>query len=418
MKKFNTQNFLDNKKVVIILSLLIAIITWVVISVTVNPDQSMTISDIPVTIPMEKSAAEAQGLSVISGGDAKVSVMVRGKRYKVGALKPGSFKAVADISNVTAAGEYTLKISVTKVNDDSDYNIISVSSETVKVRFDHLIEKEIPLEAQAEGIKAKDGYILDTVYAMNDEITLKGPQSDIEKVARAVVVTDRKETISQSLTTDGELVLYDAENKKLELQYVTHEPDQLQLTVSISQRKTLPLSIKFSNIPDGMTEKTLKYTISPSTIEVTGASEVISNVTEINLGFVDFRKIDVGSSFTFQIPLPAGFTNVKDVKTATVKFETDDFVSKNFTVNGVKVVNPPDGYNVTLDTQKFTVKIVGTQAAMNVITDTDLVAVVDFSEITVTSGQFKTPIKITIPGQSEPCWAVGVYEALVTAREK
>lgn len=414
-KKRNIGNLLDNKKFVIILSLIIAIITWTVIAVTVNPDQSVTIENIPVTISLDKSAAKEQGLDVIWGDDATVSVLVRGRRYKVGALTAANFQAVADVSNVTSAGEYDLNVSVTKVSDDPDYEIVSNQSLTIRARFDHVVSQEFPLYAQANGISAQDGFILDNVYATTDSVTLTGPQSDIERVASVAVVSDRNETISQSMTIDGELVMYDADGNAVDLPYVSYEPTKLQLTVSVSMHKTIPLTIRFNNIPDGLSEDTLKYTITPSTVEVAGSSEAISNVAEINLGFVDFRNIDVGSSFTFNIGLPAGFTNVQNVTTATVKFETDDYVSKTFTVNEVNTVNPPDGYSVQVDTQSLNVKIVGTAAVMESLTAQDIVAAVDFAEVTVSSGQFRAPIKITIPGQSEPCWAVGEYEALVTA---
>ncbi len=414
-KKRNIGNLLDNKKFVIILSLIIAIITWTVIAVTVNPDQSVTIENIPVTISLDKSAAKEQGLDVIWGDDATVSVLVRGRRYKVGALTTANFQAVADVSNVTSAGEYDLNVSVTKVSDDPDYEIVSNQSLTIRARFDHVVSQEFPLYAQANGISAQDGFILDNVYATTDSVTLTGPQSDIERVASVAVVSDRNETISQSMTIDGELVMYDGDGNAVDLPYVSYEPTKLQLTVSVSMHKTIPLTIRFNNIPDGLSEDTLKYTITPSTVEVAGSSEAISNVAEINLGFVDFRNIDVGSSFTFNIGLPAGFTNVQNVTTATVKFETDDYVSKTFTVNEVNTVNPPDGYSVQVDTQSLNVKIVGTAAVMESLTAQDIVAAVDFAEVTVSSGQFRAPIKITIPGQSEPCWAVGEYEALVTA---
>ena len=77
-RSFNLSKLMDNSKFLKILSCVIAILAWFVVTTTVDPNQSSVIRDVPLTIDLSGTPAAAQQLSVIEGGDQKISIKVEG----------------------------------------------------------------------------------------------------------------------------------------------------------------------------------------------------------------------------------------------------------------------------------------------------------------------------------------------------
>jgi YbbR domain-containing protein len=237
-------------------------------------------------------------------------------------------------------------------------------------------------------------------------------------ITRAVVFTDKEATIDESMTTDGELALYDKDNKKLDLKYLHADTEKFQLTIPVLKRKTIPLKLEFTNAPEGFPVDELQYKLSNTSVEFAGIGDVIDNVSEVNIGPVNFRKLDIGSSFKFDVPLTNGFLNVENVDKVLVTFDTKKFSSKLFTVTNLQIQNAPANYALTIGTKSvYNVKIVGPKATIESLTVKDIVGKIDMSDIKVSTGQYTVPVKLSVPKKGT-VWAVGEYSAIVSAKPK
>lgn len=423
MKKnnFNLGKLFDSNAFVRVFAIVLGIITWAVITITINPNQSITVSNVNVKINVgSSSAAGTLGLSVIEQDITSAGVNVYGKRYKVGNLTSDDFTITADISAVNAPGEYTIPLTAKAKENDEDYSVNSVSPASVKVRFDYLSTVEIPLEADAPNITAKDSFVKDEAYASAEKIKISGPQNDVDKIARAVVTTDKKDTISQTLVTDGKLVLYDEDNNVLELNSLTYEPETFTITVPILKQKTLALKFDYRNAPADFPLDNLKYTMSSSTLKVTASTEAIDNIKELHLGYIDLRTLDIGSRYDFDIVLPSGFKSLEDVSKVTVKFDKTGLSSKRFNINKFNVINAPDEYDVSMVTKSLSnVKIVGGKDVIDKLSSRDLVASIDLlNDAQITQeGQLSVPVQISA-ADGKFAWAVGEYNVVINAVQK
>lgn len=418
MIKFNTGKLLDNDRFLKILSLVLAIIAWVVVAIVVNPNQSITVKDIKVKIPLTDTTAATKGLDIVEGGDQTVDVLVRGKRYKVGALKADDFTAIADATAVTAAGEFKLDVSVSKASPSEEYEIVSVSPSKISVRFDRVVSKQWLVEAVAENVKVAEGFVRSQPYTDPEQITVKGPESDVAKIGKIEARVSTSETLNQSFTTESDLIVYDKDGKKLDLKSITLEPSTCKVTIPVSKTKSMPVKFEYKNVPDNFPIDELKYTMSTNSINVSAPSDAIDNVQEISLGQIDFRNIDIGSEFSLEVGLPAGFINVDSVNEVKVKFNNTNFTSKSLTLSSFSIVNIPSNFTVKPVTKRLNkVKIIGPPSVIAGITAQDVVAKADLLDVQVSTGQVTVPLKISLPNKGL-VWAVGEYNIIVSASPK
>lgn len=421
MKKIDFDKLFDNNILVRVSSLIIAIVVWFTIIITSNPDQKKTIDNISVTIPISDSTAGNMGLEVVTGGSQKVKVSLNGKRYKVGNLTAKDIIVKADVSKIKSAGTYNLKLTASQKKSDDDYDFVSISPSTIKVRFDYVVSADYTVEAEAPNVTAKDNFIKENAYPSTEKITLKGAQSDIERVKRAVLISDKKVSISKTLIIDNpKLILLDKENKEVDQSAITYSPDNLQITVPILKQKIFNLTFGYKNIPDDFPIDELNYTMSKSTLKVMAASEAIGNVKELNIGYIDLRTVDIGSKFVLEIGLPSGFVNLENTKKVTVKFEKSGFSTKTFNIETFAIKNKPEDYDVSVATKILSnVKIVGKRSIVETLKAKEILASIDLkTDVQITqAGQINAPIKLSVPGKGL-VWAVGEYSAVLNAVKK
>ena len=141
----------------LIYSAVIAIFAWFLISVTIYPTTPKTIRDIPLTISLAGTAAEENGLSIITKDldQVTVTVTITGSRSQIGSFTADNLVAEAVIpKNITEAGEYTLSILVTNPEGVS-FTVDSQSPKTIDVTFDRIQTiHDIPVQANLPNVRA------------------------------------------------------------------------------------------------------------------------------------------------------------------------------------------------------------------------------------------------------------------------
>ena len=91
-------------------SVVLAVIAWLVISMTLYPSIPKNIHNIPLSIDLTGTAAAENGLSLISCDVETVDVKILGNRAQVGNLNEDNLKARIVADNITSTGTKTLSI--------------------------------------------------------------------------------------------------------------------------------------------------------------------------------------------------------------------------------------------------------------------------------------------------------------------
>ncbi|MBR5496071.1 MAG: hypothetical protein IKV58_01645 [Oscillospiraceae bacterium] len=416
MKKIDFKNLFESKRFVKVFSVLLAILAWLIVVLTIDTETTATIKQVPVQINLEDTVAQSLGLEPIEGAEQYVNVLVRGKRYVVGALKPDDITATVSLGNVIEPGKYTFSVHTSETVESLDYSIVTTTPKTIGVAFDRMKTKKMPIEVETNDISVRDEYILEKAYASTTSVSLHGPEADIDLIDRVVATTDVSGVLEKTVIQPAQIKYFDAENKELSLPKVTTTPDNIEITIPVFKQKTLPLQIQFTNVPTSFPIEAIRYTLSETEILVAAPIDA-TDISALDVGFIDFREFDINKDYSFNVTLPNGYLNLSNLKTVDVKFNFIGYSSKNVTVNSSLIKNTPSGYTVTAQNNPLDVKLYGPSASLNSLRNEDIVVEVDLANTNIKAGSQKVPAKVYVTGE-KAIWAVGQYDVMITATEK
>ena len=406
----------ENNKFVVLLSIVIAIIAFFVIKITEFPETTTVVKNVPVTIDLTGTAAERADLSIIGDTEYAVDVTLKGQRYLIGNLTAEDIQIRAKTAVVTEADTYALELEIVNPMEAVIYEL---TPQTVTVTFDTIVSREIAVTAETGDLTVPEGFIQETPFTQPDKVTIKGPKADVERIVTCVAKADISGKLEETTVKKGELSFYDKDNNKLEFGNVlAYTPQSVDVTVPVYKQKTVPLTVDFTNVPDGFPIDKLNYKLSQTQITIATPNNAVDGISELSLGSIDFRKVDIGSVITMDVTLPSSYRNVSNLNQVTVEFPSSGMSSKTVTLTDLKLANVPSNYAVSLITNRLNrVKIVGQEGIVKSITAQDIIATIDLLNTTVTKGQFSVPVKISIPNKGL-VWAAGEYNAVIRATEK
>ncbi len=466
-------DWLFDKRVLVILSVVISVVFWFYITLNVSPNETKTFADVPVTI--DNSAIEAKGLelldiidtSVLGDKTYTVPVEVEGNRYSLTQIDKEDISVVAQLTNVieNQPNNYTLTLKVTCTN--SLYNVTVKSTvESITVKLDVMTEKSYTIKTKTNSTATteNESYSMESpgTYIGNEkisEVKITGPQAVMNRISKVEVFAEGAQNLTQTTDfNDGSFMLYDENSVRIsgsDLDYVTVTAVEEQyenvpistaaVTVRVPLRinATAKLSVLFdeSKVGSGFNWNKLKrhITVTPSSefgikyspdIDREDAANDIVNSLEQKTGRIDLSSITPENNVyreTITLPLGVELTgglsgNQLEVE---VKFDLGGYISKTMKIEvgsknfrydseSTDMVITPSG--------TITVTFVGPKAEIAKLNEeniSDKVTIVaDTSNVTA-SGTVSLPVNVHIKGTTG-CWAVGTDEALslsVTATE-
>lgn len=416
--KFHLDSLWQNNTFFKVISVVIACIIWIVVAMNMKTDIPREIKEVPVTMDNQTSFITRMGLTIIGDESLFVDVTIEGQRLVVGSIKPEDIAVSVDLGSVNGAGNFSLPLVAENVSG-KDFAISSISPSTVNLKFDRMVTKKFNVDVKMEGLVVpEEGYLMEEAVVSPTQVSVTGPDTDIAKIAKCVVSVDHEGSLTKTTAFTSDIVLLDKDGNKIETSGLTMDVKQAEVTVPILKTVDLPVKVEFLNAPTNLDLEELEYAVSNETVTVAGPVDEIDKYSEIILGYIDFKALDLESNFTFDVELPENFINVAHTETVTVTFDWTDMVAKGFTVTNLSLVNVPSDYDARLLTDRVTkVKIIGPAQVLETMTADDLVGQIDLSKRSVETGQFKTAVTISAPSKNL-VWAVGDYTAVVVISEK
>ena len=415
MKKINFKQISQDDRFMKVLSVICAVILWLIVAITVSPSVASTVRDVPVTTNLDNSIVTQFGLEAIGYEEQTVDIYVEGNRYQVGSLSADDFVVTCIYNDVTSAGTYTIPLSVQKTTPSSDFEIVGYSPQSIEMKFDRIISQDFDVQTEVAGVTIPDGYITRTFIPSLETITVSGSENDVRRISRCVVVAEvtDEEPKEETFTVEGTIQLLDSTGAPLDMELFTLSADSVNITVPVLKKKTVPLNFEFINIPSGVNTYRIDYTMSNDSIEIAGPAETIDNIKQVNLGYIDFKKIGIGSKFVFDVSLPSGTLNLNNIIKVTVDFPLEGYATKNFTVTEIMVTDSQTYYDIeVLSTEVTGVQIVAPESVLEVMDASEIVAEVDLSKSDIVIGQMNVPVKIVAPSRRN-VWAYGDYSVVV-----
>ena len=407
----------ENNTILLIFSFLAAAAVWFAMMASSSESRATVIRNVPINVEISDTAQEA-GVRVFSMSSSATDVSITGNSLITSKVTSEDIGVTAtldpSVSMLTGSSlqQTTLSLRAAKKgNTLAEYEVESVSPSEITVVYDKYKETQLTLETNY--------YAPSTPTLSTELITVSGPESSVNKVARAVLEYKFGEELTQSKSLSCKVTLYDANGNVLDPTelYLKLSDDTVEVSIPVTSRQTVKLEADVRNIPDSFASN--RITIDPAEIEIAGDGETVSKYTTLTLS-TPINFLDVtpeNNTFTVAIPVPSGVINVTRVENATVTFNLNGYKETSVLTSNISVTNVPEGMEAELSTKTLTLKIIGTAAQISKLTGDSVFCTVDLSTVTDPSGSMEAPVTVTI-NNADSCWATGSYTAHVTLSPK
>lgn len=385
---------LSKKSSMIILSLVLAVIVFVIIdrqNTTLLEKNAEVLYDIPLSATYNDEEYVVEGLPetvdiTLIGTKANLylakQLPTQDVTVDLSDLKPGVHKVSLKYKQSITSVEYKL--------DPSEVTVV-VSSKKSETRS---VESDIVNLNKLDSKLAINNTKLDT-----DEVIIKGTEDSLAKVSTIKALINVSNMVDPKAGTntlkDIPLIAYDENGAKVDVEMV---PSKVTATIEIeSPSKTVPLEIEpTGNVIFGKAIKNITSSVQKVTIY--GSSKVLDNTNSIKVK-IDVNNLKSNKDYTVTIKKPAGIREISE-KVVTAKVELDDEVTTE--LSGVKlgVVNLGSNYTAQATSEnatEVTVILKGVESIIKNITPSDVEAYVDLEGLGAGDHEVEIKVKGTDP---------------------
>lgn len=418
-RRFSFSHLLHKDRLMMVVSLVLAIIIWVLVVYGQGHTQERVISGIPVSVTLDPWVSEALKLQIVDGADATATVQVRGARSVVGLLTSQSITVTADTKDVLKEGTYTIPI---RVISSGDYDILSLvgddgANPTIKITCDVIVEKtfsitsddvELPHLSLSDKEKYRFGNPSPSGAAIQEGmVTVSGPKSEISRITRVSAVISEEQELSETTSFTANLVAYDENDQAVKsVTFLNAEDGKVNVVVPIMEYHVEELALNVKNAP---ADAESMVSVSPATIELWAIPSALDDYLAVlqQKLTVDFEKEQANGEVVAR-PIEMEKTSGILLKTEEVPVLTLDFskrVSRTVDIllseTNVEVRNCPEGFTFGLEQSVLSnVVICGDAVAIADIDPAELRVVVDAAGLP--SGYIT--VKARIESNEESLW--------------
>ena len=284
------------------------------------------------------------------------------------------------------------------------------SPTNIDVVFDEVSEKTVPVTVDTSGVAVAENYMLNRTATVPAEVTLRGPTSELDRIAAVVAPVDDDTPLADTTTLPANLEMRDENGAVVTPLYTTMDNDSANVTLTIYQVRELPLAVNFIGIPKGFDVNSLKYSLSQQTLRVAGSARTISTLDSLAVTDFDLaQEFEMGRDYQRLIELPAGVVSLDGVSNVTLSFDTDHLTSTKLNVSNIRAINVPSNYELEILSSLVSgVELYGPAEDIENLSADSVVAQIDCQSLNLTAGQQTIPVTIQIPASSR-IFATGSY---------
>ena len=383
-----------------ILSLLIAVILWLIVVNYDNPEINRTFT-IQVGVKNEETLENMGKVYEVVGQSNYATFYCSGKRKIVESLSPADFTATADLSqiiNLSGSGaEKLVPIEIT-ANRYASKLTLSQKNVNMKITIEDLSTEQFYISSETTG-QPVEGYAIGEVTVSPNLIKISGPQSmvtQVSKVAASVSVDE----LTKDITANVVPILYDKNGRIVESSQLRLSQEKVTVNVQMLGTKTVPIRCETIGMPaNGYRFMGLEY--APEKVSVKGEPYLLNNIHEIvipgeaiNLegatGDVE-NSIDITPYLGKGISLVNAQENKIAVKASIEKLETKIF---ELPMELLEMQNVPEEYEVTFIDTKIKVPVRGLHDDVQQLTEEQIIVSADFADLE--PGSHNVQVNITI----------------------
>lgn len=378
-----------DKIIIIIVCTILSIGLWIYVTNVENKTRSTEINKIPVEIINEESL-ESLNLALSPNQEFYVNLKVEGNTSNINKIKKSDFKIQVDLEEyVWKKGDNKVPVSI--VDYPISISIKNTNVLTVLIKIEKLKEKTMNIESQVQ-VNPIEGYFLSDTKISQNKITVKGPESIVEKVDK-VVIRDTISDVSEDIVRTYEPIAIDKEGNRIE--GVELSLKEVNAEILINKGKSAKLVFNtVGQLKEGLRIKSIN--LEREVVEIIGPSEILENIKEIKTSDIDLSSITEDTEVFLEV-LPVDGVSIKageEYVKAIIKVEKE--VEKTFSLK-YSITGLSEEFKVTPDKERVTVTISGYESEINKIEEANLKANLNV-EAFKEDGTFEKSPEITLEG--------------------
>lgn len=401
-----------------VLSIILAMALWLILSVTTLSEIQVTLRDVPIDFSLENSYAELNGLSVISRDLENISVSFTGQRDRIGNYTADDIRVSLDLNTVRTSGSYDLPLIVESVNGDQIENIEIAPRRTVHVEFDRFNYKTLTvdngsLRLDLSNIRAAEGYVIDEeeIAITPSEVILYGPQDYLDQVTSCVISFVNEMRLSESINASTTNIKLYSNNAVFDNPRVSLESDLFNVLIPVYRTKSVPLKVAIQSYSDEIDVSGIEYTLSTDSILVRSQTIDPDTLEDITIGTISLRDIRPGFVETLTIGRDSHYDNISGIDEVEVRFDLDGYIEKTLTLTNSQIlqINRSSEYNVIIETDRMQVTLVGPAEELEALDASSVVAQINLLDYTLYTGPRFFNTTVYVPGHPD-IWSVGIAQ--------
>lgn len=407
-KKFSLGKLLDNNKFVLVISLVLAFAIWLGYSMYGGEQQERTV-EVPIqmdsmTVPKQFNLQQFGEYS-----NSAVTVTIVGKKAVIGTVNKEDIRVTASTLDVNTAGKHTLPLSVS-IDSSKDFQIVSTNTLSVEVYFD--IYKEVNMAVETElstEPKVPSGYELGTMILSQEKLLAHGPSTEVSKIDKIIAKADIDENLTTTKTYEATIAALDQYGNEIQNIEIDNAED-FTITIPVFKLASMPVSVEFTNMPEGISEDDLDIKYSVNKINIAGEEATIDKMSSVVIGTIDFSELSNDENeFSFDAASIAGIKVKSNISTISVNVDLSSFKTNSLKIAGssVEIVNST-AFGVNITTEELEVTVAGLSDTVESIKASDISAVLKVDDDIKAGKNQKLEISVKVNNQNDK-WVIGTY---------
>ena len=377
-----------------IISVIFAIILWLVAIREQNPEISRSYDNIPVEI-VNEAKFRAKGLSLVFDISDKVTISVKGRARDLERVDVEQVKCSLDLSVINEPGEHKLFADIQGLPTG-----VSIRRKPeILVRVDRLVSKNLPLVPDINVEQASGFLVYPYKIKPAETVRVSGPEILIDRLHQARVELELKD-VTSTVENSLPITLIDEDGQVVESRYINVEPQYAIVTIPVYPVKVLPVKPNIAGAPAENYE-VVGVEVYPLQVTVSGEKSILDSMQSIGTEILDINEASTDVKRTLKLQLLDGITiaqpSPKEVD-VLVRIKEKN-IEKTLKINNIEMINKPQNVEAVLETDGSEIVIRGPVSVINSIDEEAVRLYVDVSNIS--RGENRLRIMADIPAGVE-----------------
>ncbi len=386
-------NFLRKDISLKILSVLLAIVLWFIVSNSVNPLKQTRIT-VPLAI-INKQALVDKGIVITNEKYTKnVILTIEARENILQNLTANDFLVNLDLSKVKSVSDTEIDVDAPVYIGDQNKNDIKITGmepSTIKVELGKQAKNAFKVDVTTVG-EPKRGYKIVEKTVEPEMILVEALDSQLGTIDSIKAVVDIT-NIDKDTVIKKDCTVYDKKGNE-----IPALSKNLSVDVKLKVAKQVVVEPDLLGNPqDNYTQSGTKVT--PEIILITGLPEVLDRIDSIKTEPVNIQNINQSMEITKKLKLPEGVKLYTQVKDVTVSVTIEQYSNKDITVSSKDITlfnkQADNSLNYSIAPPSIVINLKGFKSDINSLDVPTIKPYIDVKGLG--PGEYKLSLKAALP---------------------